>query len=1139
MPLASWSCSAELRKHGATPLALTAWRTQFHQHGGAELTGLTIQKLDDGKSVTLPVFTDQAVIDTELGQFQLTGYSRRGKFPVLEKRGELHRGEKPGQWNIKDAKGADFTSSTKALKFHTQGQTDFTPAWDWAPVLTFEPKVAGAYKITGQLNLLSGPASDKNESRTMRWMALILSGAKTGSAPGELRCYRLLSSYDGTSPAEPGKTYDPKPVASLLLDQVHAGKKQTVNLEHLGPALASWLANEENAMGLLLSVEPPQKSVALAPRVVVLAKEIKAQIAIRKHEPAQLYEQPLRPTDGVYAQVKNGKLYYGNQRLRLWGVVGYPDAGRLVRMGFNAQRVWNPREKDMYDAASAKLGQVRPYVKGDESNWDKADKQLADLRRVGCFVMLAALQNMIPPEHVLSDDSFVAGGEDWEEWKLAMSVKNKDTSRWVLFDERLRKLRWAHAKNLLTHVNPYTGKAIGQEEAIVIYEVFNENGAAKRLLEGGFENWPDYFKNKFRARWNQFLVTKYKTDDALLKAWGKVNDGESLANQSVAPGPVFEKRNDYPAARASDFVQFVLTLVDSFNQDFRSYCRTLAPPGVGVNVTPFSFDTQYRPSLAWSYIQGRGDVNCPGMYFWDLESSLGKPPSAYVIDSNTIEGCATVLYETNISRPNPHRAEYPFKLVALASWQDWDGIIWHYWSPGGKDIDAAYLSEPLPHLTTTHYWTGVHHQNDPVMCTSMALAGQMFMRERIQPAKSSNVITVGSQALHSYDYHNGIGQAQQTFELGSKIRYDPHVMSGATLKGEALPEPQRITSAVAAGDEVVYDWPNARLIIDTPTTKAYAGKIAGPYQFKDGIVLSDVGTDWVSFAMVSDDGKPLVGADASKRILVNAVFNAKNTGFDFDWNVKGCPVDQARAIRNRGRTPVLVDEVPYSVWFPTTIEGQTQSYDFALRSVNQRTVTQTNRITHTGPTAYMTVITLKSRGRSAPTPQPVKIVADTHAMTGNAGSHENRYSKSVADPRWNPIPNLSWGDDYHAAHKVLRDSTFTFTSITKEDLTDAADKTILHSDVKLNALWMGLADIEVIFSKDRMSRIVVTFKAPPPLSEVIASYEKRFGTAEQKTIASQYETSLARWKATEQRPSVLVTESQGILKILYEVKGSP
>ncbi len=87
---------------------------------------------------------------------------------------------------------------------------------------------------------------------------------------------------------------------------------------------------------------------------------------------------------------------------------------------------------------------------------------------------------------------------------------------------------------------------------------------------------------------------------------------------------------------------------------------------------------------------------------------------------------------------------------------------------------------------------------------------------------------------------------------------------------------------------------NSRLIIDSPSVKAYVGKISAPFRFADGITIGNVTTPWICFSMVSEDGTPLVSQNSDKTILISGVYDAMNTGFQFNYNVQG---------GSRGRSP--------------------------------------------------------------------------------------------------------------------------------------------------------------------------------------------------------------------------------------------
>ncbi len=239
---------------------------------------------------------------------------------------------------------------------------------------------------------------------------------------------------------------------------------------------------------------------------------------------------------------------------------------------------------------------------------DKADQHFADLKAQGLFVMFGAVSGSVPLEAAEQDGSFISGGDDWTQWKSAMAVGgNRPLRQYVFVDDRLQKLKLQHAKNLLTHLNPYTGKTYGEEENIAIYEVYNENGFVFRFLSGSLDKWNPYFKAKLQKQWNDWLLAKYSSDDGLTKAWEKLDANESLTQGSVQPAPDFDNRGKYPEARADDFVTSSSTWKISGTRNFVLTAARWPRRASEVNVVPFSFDTMYRPSLQWAYDESRGE----------------------------------------------------------------------------------------------------------------------------------------------------------------------------------------------------------------------------------------------------------------------------------------------------------------------------------------------------------------------------------------------------------------------------------------------------------------------------------------------------------------------------------------------------
>ncbi|MEI7728458.1 MAG: beta-galactosidase [Verrucomicrobiota bacterium] len=1149
---------------------LAVWRHQFHYSGGGELGEFRLERVADGKQVTLPVFGDQPVMETELGIFSLAGYTKRLKFPALVKRIPVAAGKGKGDWEVVDGKDVRLNSTASRLAFATRGMADWSPGYDPAPVLIFEAKQAGQYRLHGSLRIISGQASNPQQAETVSWMLLATEPGLT-STGATLKLHRLLreaapaaKGVAALSGLAAGKDYDLVPVATVSFGKLSPGQKRlTVPLADFEKPLARWQSGEWADHGMLAMVEPDSKNIL--PHLMLAPKDIKGEVTIKSHPAHQVFANPLKPVTGTYVQVRDGHLNYGGQRLRLWGICGGPEgdaraADRLARLGFNAMRLWGQGGQEgkgapSYDAASASKGQLRDpatYKTGERNVLDNYDRYFADLKQSGFFIVCPQLMSGIGWDYLVQDGSFVSAGADWEEWKAAIRTKATGAKKevkaakfWLAFDERLIQAQRQHARNFLNHVNPYTGKRYAEEEAVAIWEIHNEYQLVRLVLENGFDTWPDYFRNKLTARWNDWLKARYQNESALTTAWDKLEIGESLGGRTVKLAPIFSQREAFPKARADDFVEFITTLVARYYLDFQAFCRTQAPAGVGINVVPFSFDTQYRPNTPWHYsTAGQADVANFGMYFFPLTSSLGKPPGAYVMDSHTVAGKPTIIYETNESRPCAYRTGRAFINAALGAWQDWDAIFWHYYHSLPQP-DEQFLALPLQYMTSTFYWSAVETERDPAMLSAIALAGRIFINGHIASASHPVTYQLGKRALFGYDLWNGVSMSRATFQRGAAVRFDPNGNYGVKIEGaDAEAFTGRMEAAVASGEQVLWDWPNGRLIIDTPNTKAYVGAPpaqGGWYRFRDGISVGGLKHDFVALAIVSADDRPLVGAAPAKRIYLNARRDAHNTGFDIDLSVAkadgsfGDPFEQARRIRNRGHAPVVEDDVPFTVCFPVEISAQWRGYDFAQRQVMDRTVSGSNRLEYSGPALFMSTVDLSARGKAMETPQTTIVAI---AKESNLEAAIPATGDAVLAKVWHPVPGITWADNYARVHRLLRQSSISFTTISKAEASPEAQTSIRLTDAKM--LFNLPAGITIAFAQGKMQSLDVTFTRPPSLNEVVKAYEDKFGKPEQKQIANEQgsDTSLIQWHANMPGATLLikVIETQGNLSIHYEIQ---
>ncbi|HCD33249.1 MAG TPA: hypothetical protein DER01_12640 [Phycisphaerales bacterium] len=1117
-----------------------AWRHQWHWWGKASLQQFTLSRLDEQgnvlSSVQLPDFASSSDVQTTLGQFRLMAYSNRDRFPKVGRWEMTEKSEKTGVFVMPGiGSHARLHVEKQTLTLATNGRAKSSRVYDWAPALVFDAKEPGIYRISGHLQIQSGKPVDQ---KTMTWAVIKFNTNAKKPTAARVNLHRAIRPIlNGQSVATsnrwtPAVDYDPTPLASL--DFSHSVKKQAV--EKITPILKQWLSGVWPNYGVVMVVEDEK---GMMPSVKI-KKNMDAQITVRSHPSNAIYDFPVKPKADTYVQAKGTHLMYGKERLRLWGVAGTVSSPetprRLARNGFNAIRLWpqggQQNKNPYYHGESGIKGEM-----SDNEQLDRYDKYLAALKEQGMFVMSPFLIRSIPVKLLVDDRSFVAGGDDWQQWKEAVQTKCKNSALWETIDERLQDAHKRHIHNVLNHVNPYTQKTYGQEEIVAVWELDNEAKLIKIALEIGFDKWPVYFQDKLKTRWNLWLKSNYPNHEALLHTWGKIEDGESLKQLNIAPAPVFKQRNNFPKARGNDFVRFMIQLISEHYKRLEDYARQQAPTGIGVNVQPFSYDTQYRPNTPWHYgTAQQADVANFGMYFFALDSTLDNPPSMYVMDSHTLANKPTVIYETNSGRPGTYRVEHAYRTATLASWQDWDAVFWHYYHSRGWP-EEQYLATPLPYQKRQFYWTAVEFEKDPVMLSTIGMAGQIYLKQQIDPASNPVHYRIGSKGIFGYKQWNGISMGQATFERGAVIDYVPD--EDFDIKREdnlSMDIQTRITQAVRAGKQITWDWPNGRLIVDTPHAKIYVGKTPsdqGWYRFTDGIAVGQFNTDFVAFAMTSCDGKPLVGSDPANRLYVNARYDAVNSGFDMDMSIRnqpnaGNPIEQAKFIKNHGHAPILETAVAFKVALPQNIQASWQTYDAAYRKISTFTING-NVLDYHGPAMSNSILQISAFKDAAQTPQTTIVMNNTEQL---GISKQNQDTTESVSTLWYPLAGLTWSDTYGKAHKKIRESPLVYTHLKADD-----KKQNLITLNQAQVLFNLPADIQIYFDHSGSNKVSLVYSQPPAMLDVIEQFTQRFGKPTQKVLSTNaYQENRIVWEQAQNNEHLktIVTENQGVLQIIFE-----
>jgi hypothetical protein len=125
------------------------------------------------------------------------------------------------------------------------------------------------------------------------------------------------------------------------------------------------------------------------------------------------------------------------------------------------------------------------------------------------------------------------------------------------FEPRMIELQKKYARDLLTHVNPYTKTAYAAEPAVAFVEINNENALFAQWGWNQLDDLGEPYATTFRRAWNRWLQRKYGDTAALVRAWNARQEplGKELLTggdfSRPLPGPWYLERDDQTKAQWS------------------------------------------------------------------------------------------------------------------------------------------------------------------------------------------------------------------------------------------------------------------------------------------------------------------------------------------------------------------------------------------------------------------------------------------------------------------------------------------------------------------------------------------------------------------------------------------------------------
>lgn len=225
---------------------------------------------------------------------------------------------------------------------------------------------------------------------------------------------------------------------------------------------------------------------------------------------------------------RDGHFYTGDQRIRFWGVnvcfaACFPTheqadaiAQRLARFGINAVR-FHHMDMMKYPRgifADDKLETLSPEA------LDRLDYFVAALKKNGVYSNI----NLHVSRHY-------SKAHKWEN-----ADKTPSFDKLIdIFHPELIRVNKQYARDLMGHVNQYTGKPYAEESAVCMVEINNEDSLLMWGSDRDLEQLVEPYAGMLQERWNAWLVKKYGTREKLAAAWNKDAQplGQSVLNDAA------------------------------------------------------------------------------------------------------------------------------------------------------------------------------------------------------------------------------------------------------------------------------------------------------------------------------------------------------------------------------------------------------------------------------------------------------------------------------------------------------------------------------------------------------------------------------------------------------------------------------
>lgn len=320
------------------------------------------------------------------------------------------------------------------------------------------------------------------------------------------------------------------------------------------------------------------------------------------------------------------------------------------------------------------------------------------------------------------------------------------------FDPNAEDLARRFSEKLLNHVNPYTGLRLADEPSIAFVELSNEANVARMGMVWNGICYSTAYQDMIRISWNQWLLAKYGTRNALADAWTDftgtcalaADEDPALSNVIDGwPKPVTTWRRvnegEKAIARMSDFALFLEDMIAGYTQRMLQYLKD--DIGAKFPILDTNDHGYFRATLRQaSKYNDFSDVHA----YWSHPPKYYNLPAVKVdpvglspnvaslmvptMGRSNIAGLPLLISEWNTCWPDEWRSADMLLMSAYSCLNDWDAPI-AYSYIGGYDYSLS--TSPQERIVQPTMFHG-----DPAEMGLFPLAALAFHRRYISVSEN-------------------------------------------------------------------------------------------------------------------------------------------------------------------------------------------------------------------------------------------------------------------------------------------------------------------------------------------------------------------------------------------------------------------